>query len=150
MEFQITSSPHIAVIFSGVIAFITLGLGLLFLWFAYSTSNLSTTVEKDSLHLHVPIYGRTIPLSSLDLNSAQVANLNESPELKPRWRTNGIGIPGYAVGWFKLRNGDKALAAVTSKHKVLYMKTTEGYSLLLSLERPEQFLDRLSRGSSNG
>ncbi len=150
MEFQITSSPQIAVIFSGVIAFITLGLGLLFLWFAYSTSNLSTTVEDDSLHLHVPIYGRTIPLSSLDLDSAQVANLNESPELKPRWRTNGIGIPGYAVGWFKLRNGDKALAAVTSKQKVLYMKTTEGYSLLLSLEHPEKFLDRLSRGSTNG
>ena len=150
MEFQITSSPAYAAIFAGVIALLTLGLGFLFLWFAFTTTNLSTTVDDTSLQLHLPIYGRSIPLASLDIDSARIANLDETRELKPRWPTNGIGMPGYAVGWFKLRNGEKALAAVTASQKVVYMKTSEGYSLLLSLEQPQQFLDQLARVSANG
>jgi hypothetical protein len=149
MEFPIVSSPSSTVVFAGVIATITIAIGILFLWFAYTASNLSASVEESTLQIDVPIYGRSIPLANLDVASARSVDLEQSPELRPRIRTNGIGLPGYAVGWFKLRNGEKALAALTSRDNVLYIQTTEGYSLLLSVSEPEKNLEHLTRISSN-
>ena len=149
MEFQITSSPPSTVIFSSAIALITLTIGAFFVWFAVSASNLSVSLNKSDLRIHIPIYGRSIPISNLDISSAQIVNLDESPDLRLKWRTNGIGMPGYAVGWFKLRNGEKALSAITSKQNVFYMRTTKGYSLLLSLKKPERFLVMLKEVSKN-
>jgi hypothetical protein len=149
MEFPIVSSPSSTVVFAGVIATITIAIGILFLWFAYTASNLSASVEESTLQIDVPIYGRSIPLANLDVACARSVDLEQSPELRPRIRTNGIGLPGYAVGWFKLRNGEKALAALTSRDNVLYIQTTEGYSLLLSVSEPEKNLEHLTRISSN-
>jgi crotonobetainyl-CoA:carnitine CoA-transferase CaiB-like acyl-CoA transferase len=58
-------------------------------------------------------------------------------------RTNGVGLPGYRAGWFRLRNGEKALAFVTDVHRVTYLRTTDGYSVLLSVEQPQQFASAL-------
>lgn len=149
MEFPIASSPSSTVVFAGVIATITIAIGILFLWFAYTASNLSASIEESALQIDVPIYGRSIPLANLDVASARSVDLEQSPELRLRIRTNGIGLPGYAVGWFKLRNGEKALAALTSRDNVLYIQTTEGYSLLLSVSEPGKFLEHLTRISSN-
>jgi hypothetical protein len=149
MEFPIVSSPSSTVVFAGVIATITIAIGILFLWFAYTASNLSASVEESTLQIDVPIYGRSIPLANLDVASARSVDLEQSPELRPRIRTKGIGLPGYAVGWFKLRNGEKALAALTSRDNVLYFQTTEGYSLLLSVSEPEKNLEHLTGISSN-
>jgi hypothetical protein len=60
----------------------------------------------------------------------------------------GTGLPGYAAGWFKLANGEKALVYVTTQSEVVYIPTTEGYSLLLSVTEPDRFLARL--GSTEG
>ena len=115
----------------------------MFAWFALSTSNLSTFIEQDSLKVKVPIYGRSILISNLDVATAKVVNLNTSPALRPTRRTNGIGMPGYAVGWFRLKNGEKALAAITSRANVVYIRTNDGYSLLISLVNPHAFIKQL-------
>ena len=65
------------------------------------------------------------------------------PGLEPRSRTMGTGMPGYGAGWFRLANGDKALVYLTTPERVVYVPTREGYALLLSVERPEAFLDAL-------
>ncbi len=147
MEFEITSSPSSTVLFAGAIAAITLLIGGMFAWFALSTSNLSTSIEHAALKVNVPIYGRTIPLYKLDVGSAVVVTLDKSSALRPTRRTNGIGMPGYAVGWFRLKNGEKALAAVTSRANVVYLRTRDGYSLLLSLVEPHAFIERLKASS---
>ena len=145
MEFPITASPTSAIWVAGIIAVITLAMGGLFTWFAFTTSSLSTAIDNDALTIRVPFYGRSIPLSNLELEAAQIVDLNQS-EHKPTTRTNGIGLPGYAVGWFRLQNGEKALAAITSRDKVLYVPTTEGYALLLSLNDPNTFLSHARDG----
>jgi len=150
MDFPIASSPSSTVVFAGVIALITMTMGGLFAWFAFTASNLSASIEGSALRIDVPIYGRSIPLSSLEVASARIVNLQQVPELRPRTRTNGIGLPGYAVGWFKLRNGEKALAALTAREKVLFIRTTEGYSVLMSLSEPDKFLEQLSREPGYG
>ena len=144
MEFPITSSPSSTVWIAGGIALLTLAIGALFAWFAVSASALSTSIVGDDLRIKVPIYGRVIPLSKLDLSSLNVINLDESPEFRPNVRTNGIGLPGYAVGWFRLGTGERALAAITERSGVVYLRTTEGYSLLLSLVNPELFSRELA------
>ena len=71
------------------------------------------------------------------------------PELRPRWRTNGVAIPGYQSGWFKLRNGERALLFVRDKRRVVYVPTSEGYSLLVSVDEPERVAAQL-RQSGGG
>ena len=144
VEFPITPSPPSTLLVAGAVALVTITIGAFFAWFAFTASTLSASIEGADLRIHAPVYGRSIPLSHLDESSAAIVDLNESPDLRPRFRTNGIGLPGYSVGWFRLRNGEKALSALTSRNKVLYVRTTEGYSLLLSLVDPERFLSQLS------
>ena len=49
-------------------------------------------------------------------------------------------MPGYNAGWFRLKNGSKALLALTDRSSVVYIPTTEDYSILLSVADPEAFL----------
>jgi hypothetical protein len=56
----------------------------------------------------------------------------------------GTGLPGYQAGWFRLRNGDRALLYLTDRSKAVYVPTTEGYGVLLSPAEPEQFLAALN------
>jgi Bacterial PH domain len=148
MEFELTPAPTLASWILLGIAGALLAATLLFAWFAWSASHLSVEVTRDALQLRVPLYGRTIPLSHLDLAHALVTDIDPASRVQPTLRTNGIGLPGYRVGWFKLANGAKALLAVTSERRVLYVPTTEGYALLLSLKRPERALAQLRAPTS--
>jgi len=55
----------------------------------------------------------------------------------------GTGLPGYASGWFRLRNGDKALVYLSDRSRVVYVPTTLGFDLLISPRDPARFLAKL-------
>ena len=63
--------------------------------------------------------------------------------LQPKWRRIGTALPGYQAGWFRLRNGEKALLYLTDRTRAVYIPTTAGYSLLLSPADPDAYLSRL-------
>jgi hypothetical protein len=148
MEFELTpASTFVSWSLLGI-AGALLALTLLCAWVAWSASHLSVTVTREALQIRVPLYGRTIPLSHLDLAHAQVTDLGPTARVRPTFRTNGIGFPGYRVGWFTLADHEKALLAVTSAQRVLYVPTTEGYALLLSLKQPERALAQLRAPTS--
>lgn len=100
-------------------------------------------VSPEGLRIRGELYGRRIPGDKLVLGQAKSLDLNTDKTYRLRWRTNGIGLPGYKSGWFRLKNGEKSLAFVTDSSRVVYIPTTEGYSVLLSVERPQEFLNRL-------
>ena len=79
-------------------------------------------------------FSRKIPISSLRLAAAQQLSLFDRMELAPRWRTNGIRLPGYRVGWFRLRNGDKALMYMTDPFRITHLPTSEGFALMFSTD----------------
>ena len=110
---------------------------------AYSARNSRVEVSADSLRLVGDFWGRSIDFESLRLADAAIIDLDSSSNYAPRRRTFGTAVPGYASGWFRLRNGDKALAYLTTRDSVVYIPTSLGYSLLLSADRPEQFLEAL-------
>jgi hypothetical protein len=117
----------------------------LFAWIVYSARNTVVEVESDSLVISGTLYGRRISLDSIRVDQARELNLVHDADYRLKWRTNGIGLPGYKAGWFRLRNGEKALAFITDAHRVVYFPTSEGYSVLLSVANPPEILELLAK-----
>ena len=115
---------------------------------AYASRHSRVEVHSNSLRLVGDFWGRTIPLSRLDLSAARVVDLDNAPELRPRRRTFGTGLPGYASGWFRLHNGEKALLYLSNRHRVVYLPTSAGYALLLSVDDPQSLIDALQQKTS--
>lgn len=107
--------------------------------------SVSSRVELSDagLRLRGDFYGRFIPAEELRGSEARIVNLAAERDLSPVARTMGTGLPGYRAGWFRLRNGEKALLYVTDGSRVVYIPTNRGYSLLLSSQNPERLVDRL-------
>jgi hypothetical protein len=55
----------------------------------------------------------------------------------------GTALPGYQSGWFRLRNGEKALLYLTDRSRAVYIPTAEGYAVVLSPIDPDGFLTAL-------
>ena len=128
----------------GVFAVLMLVMLCLSLVIAYSSQQVKFEINEQQLSITGDLYGRTIPLTSLVIDKAKVIKLEKSSPYQPRWRTNGIGLPGYQSGWFKLKNGEKALLFVTEYNQVVYLPTVEGYSLLISVKQPRELLNTIN------
>jgi len=100
-------------------------------------------VTPDALTIRGSIYGRSVPRSALNLEQARVVDLDQEPALKPALRTNGVGLPSYRVGWFRLRDRERALCFLTRTDRVLYLPTTQNFALLVSAEDPSALLHAL-------
>ena len=123
---------------------LVLGLVLIMLaWVAWSSRHSRVEVTNQSLRLVGDLWGRSIPLRSLDLAASEVLTLDATSAYRPVSRTFGTGMPGYASGWLRLHNGEKALAYLTTRERVVHIPTSDGYSLLLSVADPEALLGAL-------
>jgi hypothetical protein len=114
---------------------------------ALATSGARTArfeISSEGLRLRGDFYGRLIPIDALRIDQARRVELDATSELAPRRRTMGTGLPGYQAGWFRLRNGEKALVYLTDRRRAVYVPTTAGYDVLLSPEDPDGFLRALS------
>jgi hypothetical protein len=108
------------------------------------------TLSPAGLAIQGDLWGRTVPTAHLRGAQARVVDLGSEPSLVPKWRTAGTGLPGYRSGWWKLANGEKALLYVTTFHRVVFVPTTDGYSILLSVSDPERFVEHLKRVAPAG
>lgn len=125
-----------------IIVFLVAILGL-FGYIAYSARQVRFEVSPAGLKIVGGLYSRTIPLKSLNLTEAARLDLRESSDYSPKWRTNGIGLPGYQAGWFSLTNGEKALLFVTDSRRVVRLPTSEGFTVFVSVADAEGFLKAL-------
>ena len=81
-----------------------------------------------------------IAYAELDLERARVLDLDEQLEFKPRLKTNGISLPGFQTGWYRLRNGNRALVARSGGKQALWVPTTRDFGLLLQPQVPPRKL----------
>jgi hypothetical protein len=128
-----------------VIGVIIIGVVGLLASFGYQSRHATFTVSDEGLRISPGIYSRFIPKQQIDAAGVKVLNLNIDTDYKPKWRTNGAGLPGYSAGWFKLQNKEKALLFVTDRSNVVYIPTTENYSVLLSVKDADEFAELLQQ-----
>jgi len=104
---------------------------------------LRVLVTPHELKVSGSVYGRTLARGDLDLSDARTVDLRHEPGLVPVRRSNGIGLPNYQVGWFRLKNGQRALCFLTRRDSVLYLPTKQNFVLLLSTSEPDRLLAAL-------
>jgi hypothetical protein len=126
-----------------VISVFLMGLLVLFGYIAWSSRNVRFEVSPAGLRIRGDLFGRMIPARSLRVDDASVLDLNCAREYRPKRRTFGTGLPGYGAGWFKLRNGEKALLFVTDRSRIVRIPTRDGYSVMLSVAEPDKLLAAL-------
>jgi hypothetical protein len=133
-----SSGPVIFLLVVAVVLILVVGL-LAFI--AYSSKNVRFELSDEGLRISRSLYGRFIPREEIAAEAVRVVDLNIDSEYKPKRRTNGAGLPGYAEGWFKLKNDEKALLFVTDCSSVVYIPTRKDYSVLLSVREAEEFAE---------
>jgi hypothetical protein len=127
-----------------IVAVLAGGLGLLALT-GYGSQRARFVLSDAGLDFRGDVYGRRVPWGMLRVQDARVVDLERETALRPRSRRLGTALPGYAAGWFRLSNGERALLYVTARRRVLYLPTSLGYSLLLSPQDPDGMLADLRR-----
>jgi hypothetical protein len=116
------------------------------LWIVRMIQAIAVTLDADTLNVMSGVASRRFALSSLRANGMRTVNLAEHVELRPFLRTWGIGAPGLAAGWFRLRNRGKALCIVTGRERVTVLKSEDGTWILLSLADASALRDALGSG----
>jgi len=111
-----------------------------------SIARASVRIEQGELVVHTGLGRKCVPLSRLRKHGVRVVDLNQHKELKPFWRSWGTGLPGFTAGWFRLRNGERAVCLLLARDRVTYLRDdVEQLSLLLSLADPDALRARLQR-----
>jgi len=137
-----SSGPYI---FIWAISLVLIAVIVLFIFIGYSSRHMNFTVNDRGLRIGPGLYGRFIPKEDINAEGVRVLNLNSDSEYRPKWRTNGAGLPGYSAGWFKLANKEKALLFVTDRSRVVYIPTNKDYSVMLSVREAEEFTDLIKQ-----
>jgi len=96
---------------------------------------LRASVDADTFTIGGGLYRRTIALDQVE--RAEVRRWSkEDAGWKPKWRSNGIAMPGLALGWFTSKQST-IFAAITDWQRVVLIPTTDGYTILASPDDPD-------------
>lgn len=105
----------------------------------------AVALKDGMLDVRAAMYRKRVAVTELDLPRARIVDLGERTELRPWLKSNGMAMPGFHAGHFRLR-GDfgKAFCLLTQRERVLWLPLRDGkQQLLLSLEQPQALLDAL-------
>ncbi len=78
-----------------------------------------------------------------DVENISIVNLEEHPGLRPTTRTFGTGLPGYSLGWFRLKNGAEAFLAVSRRGDAVVIRLRDGRYVILAPSDMEGFKEAL-------
>ena len=105
---------------------------------------LRTTVQlrDDGLAVDSGRYAITVPYAEIDVDRIVVGGSDAMPHLARR--TNGIGLPGGALGWF--RTGDRRVfAAYSGADGSVLIPTRKDYDVLVSPDDGARLAQALAR-----
>jgi hypothetical protein len=132
-----TGSPQIVF---AIVCLVMLATTAFFAFWGFGMGREKFEISSEGLKISAFLYGRAIPARDLDISRAQAVDLSVNEDYRLARKTNGTGMPGYQSGWFRMSNGGKALAFVTDKRRVVCIPTRQDYTVLLSVENPQEFL----------
>jgi hypothetical protein len=105
----------------------------------------SLHLGEAGLRIRTLPWPRTLALANIDLEQAEIVDLQTRTELQPMFKAAGSRVPGYRSGRFRLRGGRWASVLVTDPHRVLLLPLRDGGLVLLSVERGEALLEAMRR-----
>jgi len=125
-----------------IVSVSTLALGVivfgLILW---QVSSVHMKLDASTLVVGGGLYRVTVPMEQIDRSAVRQWTA-EDAGYTPRWRVNGIGMPGFALGWFTSKQS-KIFAAIAREDHVVVIPTTDGYTILASPDDPQGFVDKI-------
>lgn len=116
----------------GLNVFLNGGILALFILLAVSIRKTRFEISGKGLRIRGDMWGRTLSWTELDVAGARIVSFDAEPGLKPKWKTCGTALPGYASGWFRLYNKSKALIFLSDKKEAVYIPTRKNFCVLLS------------------
>jgi len=109
----------------GIAYFASISLGsVIFCLILWQVSSTHIKLEPTALVVGGGLYRVDIPMEQID-RSAVRRWTQEDIGYKPRWRTNGIGMPGFSLGWFTSKQS-KIFAAISDRDNLVIIPTSAG------------------------
>jgi hypothetical protein len=120
----------------------------MYAWLRHVFTRIAVRVERDRLHLQTGFSNRDYALAELAAGGLRLIDIDAHPEYRPGLRTWGIGLPGLASGWFRLRGGARGLCILVGAWcQVSLLKAPDGTCILLSLADPQLLREALERSA---
>ena len=111
-------------------------LQLLYLFLAARIRRAGVALNAQAIGIDTGLGSRLVALQRLAPRGLREIDLQSRPELRPLLRTWGVGLPGFSGGWYRLRDGRKALCLITDRSRVSMLEDEAGMTYLLSLADP--------------
>lgn len=148
--FRIAPGSALPLWFCGTIGGLTLALGFfLGTFFFFGARIVTIEVASPGVRVSGDVYGRFISTGELRKSEARALDVRAEPGYAPSGRTNGMGLPDYQSGWFRLANHSDALLFVTDWSRAVLVPTTANYVLIVSPADPQAFLAALAQPPAN-
>jgi hypothetical protein len=141
--FPIIQPAREAYIILAIISILLVAITIFFIGATISVNNTKCIFEDNRIKINSFQYGTSVNYAEIAISNVKLINIKSEPEYDLKIRSNGIGLPGLKTGWFKLNNGERALAFITNPEKVIYIPTSRNYSVLLSIEDGNGFIEEL-------
>lgn len=138
------SSGMVSFKMPALIACLTLPVALFLL---YQINSAKIEIDQNRLIVGGGVYKEEIPLNEVKL--AETVKLDSGALGQTiGFRTNGIGMPGFRLGWFSGKQGKRLFALITSGD-VLKIPTTRSYDLVVSVPSANAFLSQMAAPAAN-
>ncbi len=115
---------------------------ILFAALAWFLSRNEIMLDGQALTVRAAFYERSVNRADIDWNESHFIDAARDSGLAPRVRVNGIGLPGYRAGWFRLANGARAFVLQT-QGPLAYLPVTGGEAFLLTVTRSSPLFEKI-------
>ncbi len=127
------------------LAWLIIGAIVTALVYGFLTSHAKIT--SSHLRIQADVYRHTVKLE--DIVQIREINLKLEPTLHAGFRAWGTSLPTYNTGNFTLNNNQQGFLFVSSDERVIHIQTKNDLNILLSLEKPEEFIAALKEAHAN-
>jgi hypothetical protein len=106
--------------------------------FCWQLAAIRIAASPETLRVGGGLYRVELPMAQVQVSD--IRRVRDDPAYRIGVRTNGIGMPGLALGWHRTASGEKVFAAVTDPERVVLIPTGAGYAILVSPPDPDAFI----------
>ena len=95
-------------------------------------------------------YSHHLSWQTIDWSNSGIMTEAQQRDKAPKWRTNGIGVPGYGAGWFSLIDKRSAFLALTDKAAPRLLLATPQLDIIVSTLNPHHDWQQIQSAAQRG